>query len=140
MKNVELCHEWAHANQNAERRNGNLSYKGLRLYSYSALIANRVEVGVTLLTSESWSVTTSSHVGKAASAVWGCKIYVPVVDPVTQQDHRTNIEALFAVVEDARKEAAFARSRVGEILERAEDLAYQIKRYCFSHCQFSGSD
>lgn len=59
MNNDMVLHVWAHQTQGHGRSsNGNLHFEGTVLYSYHTPIANIVD-GVALVTSESYSVTTS---------------------------------------------------------------------------------
>lgn len=74
VTNSQVAHLWAHQSQSSARSgNGNASFDGATLYSYSTPIANIVTdnhgVKVALIDTATYSVTTSGHQSSARSAV-----------------------------------------------------------------------
>ena len=101
FSNGMLAHVWAQQEQSHGRSgNGNFRFDGSTLYSYREPIA-RFTISadgrsVVLITSETFSVTTSAHTSRAGNAVHGQTVFrVPDTgyDSV-EPDHATNLRHL----------------------------------------------
>lgn len=117
FSNDQLAHVWAQRSQTYGKSNS-MRFDGAVLYSYDAKIAkfqagSTGEVCAALVTSRTYSVTTTSHTSRALGAVRGLGIpvfRVPNVDPRTDTDHLENYNALIAGRDAALKASERARS------------------------------
>lgn len=110
--NDQVAHVWAQRTQDAGRsHNGNYSFQGASLYSYSTCIARFVETiagrTVALVTSRSYSQTTSGkHMPPIWRAITGTPYFrVPEVGAIIPggDDHKRNLAHLVAVYAEAEK-------------------------------------
>lgn len=88
---AKVAHVWAHQTQETARYRDNFRCEGKRLYSYSTIVglrvrrpdrdANHIGEPIAFLTGETYSVTTSRHMGDAWAAVRGMERHaVPDLD------------------------------------------------------------
>jgi hypothetical protein len=83
----EIAHLWAHQTQESARnKQNNFSFRGLNLYSYSAVIARLIlrkgQPAAVLLSRRHWSSTTNSHQSQAWRATTHLEqFYVETTDP-----------------------------------------------------------
>ncbi len=111
-------HLWAHETQSHARNSSdNRSFRGALAYSYSTVVASiqKDKKGnkVYLLTSETYSVTTTRQMGEIRSAIPSyCRVfYVPYVDVANDMTkHRKNVQWLWEQVSELEGKAARARA------------------------------
>ena len=117
FSNAMVAHVWAQQNQDLGRSgNGNLWFEGPTIYSYREPIGRFIEAAdgrtVVLLTSESYSITTSCHCHRVASALRSesalPRFHVPLIaGNHGDVDHAYNLARL---LERARKQAGKVKS------------------------------
>lgn len=72
VKTDEVPHLWAHQTQDSARNYGNLSFRGLDLYSYSTRIAFLIpEKKIAVISRRTFSNTTLGHINMAHRALGG---------------------------------------------------------------------
>lgn len=72
FKTDEIPHLWAHQTQEDGRNYGNLSFRGLNLYSYSTRIAFLIpEKKIAVISRRTYSSTTNGHIRAARRALGG---------------------------------------------------------------------
>lgn len=140
MNSQTVYHNWAHqtpkSNGALEARAGNCSYSGEYAYSYAAPIARRIPFGsevVWLLTTRSYSVTTSKHVRYAWRAIplgAGLVFDVPRLDVENADAHVENLRCFSKQVTETLEKARRARKLGPWLLERANSLRESWERYC----------
>lgn len=148
MNHSELTHKWAHAEPDASRRSGSLSFVGDTLYSYSTPIAKiyRNKRGVLVLFSEHrYSVSTAGHISLGEQAVSHLdSLRVPRYiigsrgegryrySVNEKQDHATNLAHLASVAADHLKAAQRAQRTFGVEWRQREalDALRGFARYC----------
>lgn len=113
VNNSQVPHLWANQSQDHAKGGGSISFSGRSIYSYEAEIGRLVDAPdgsrVALLISRRWSVTTSSHQSRAASAVHHLVHFtVPRLD-VSAHAHAENMAYL--VKEYSDRIASLKRSR-----------------------------
>lgn len=117
-------------------RAGNCSYDGEYAYSYAAPIARRIPFGasvVWLITSRSYSVTTSKHTSYARRAIaWGAGIafIVPRLDVENMGAHADNLRHFAGVVAESLEKARRARKYGPHHLEHANRVRSDWEQYC----------
>jgi hypothetical protein len=129
-------HLWAHQAQDwAKNSSGNRSFEGRRAFSYAACIGQVFEIKgerVYLLSSNTWSFTTSGHQSECRSAVprGALAFYVPRVgrgkgyytEGLDMEAHAENVKYLVDQYREFADKASRARGRRVWYLEQA--LAY----------------
>jgi hypothetical protein len=139
--NRQLCHIWAQQTQ-PHGHSASMSFRGARLYSYSTVIAEIVDVStavsvmaggerkVALLTSRTYSVTTSGkHMPAAYSAVANLRsFYVPMLD------HAGNLKYLEATY----RERAAKLMRVRELGSWQRENIVDIERDVVDYARIFG--
>lgn len=141
--NAMVAHLWAQQEKDSARsHNGNFSFSGERLYSYSTVIGRFVTLPrngrVILVTSRRYSVTTC---GKHMPALWRAigwdrenVFQVPCPDARLQGggEHKRNLEHLVSVYIDTREKARRARDYWGcedDLRDRLDKLAAKARGY-----------
>lgn len=145
--NGMVAHLWANASQaSARSHNGNFSFEGRTIYSYSTPIAKIIE-GVTgnvvLRTSHTFSVTTS---GKHEPAITHATDYgrtmpefrVPSIgawggrtrDGAYTVDHDRNVAFLLNAYEECKGKAKRARDLYRPVIELLSRPANTLSNYC----------
>lgn len=140
MNSQTVYHNWAHQtpkrNGALEARAGNCSYDGEYAYSYAAPIARRIPFGsdvVWLLTTRSYSVTTSKHVRYARRAIpfaAGLTFHVPCLDVENAAAHVENLRYFAGAVAESLEKARRARKYGPYHLEHANRVRLEWERYC----------
>lgn len=127
--NDMVAHIWAHQSQDQARsNNGNLYFEGDTIYSYGSHfpIARHVD-GVVLLTTDSYSVTTSAHVSRVAGACSHLTVFH--VLHVCGHRHSDNFANYERRIEEALTKAARARTSTDWHLADAANLVAEANRY-----------
>lgn len=140
--NSMVAHLWSQRDKKRARSsNGNFSFEGATLYSYSTPIAQFYDVDggeVCLVTSRRYSVTTS---GKHMTALWRALSYdrsnvfvVPNVTPVLigGREHVENLAHLVAAFDERATYAQRAKQYYGDANDlhgELSDLAEKAERY-----------
>lgn len=133
--NSMVAHIWAQQRKESARSsNGNFSFSGRYLYSYSTVIASFVQSvegeRVALITSRGYSMTTSSkHMPAARGAVSGKVFYVPNVSPCGIADHTGNLAYLVGEYGGHVAKCRRARDLSDWQLTRLADLAKTAQSY-----------
>lgn len=140
MNSQTVYHNWAHQvpkrNGSLEARAGNCSYDGEYAYSYAAPIARRIPFGssvVWLVTSRSYSVTTSKHTSYALRAIPFGALHtftVPRLDVENMGAHVDNLRHFAGVVAESLDKARRARKYGPYHLEHANRIRSEWERYC----------
>lgn len=152
MNHSELTHKWAHAEPDASRRSGSMSFVGDTLYSYSTPIAKiyRNKRGVLVLFSEHrYSVSTAEHIRLGEQAVSHLdRLRVPRYiigsrgegryrySVNEKQDHADNLMYFTAQAADALKAAQRAQRTLG--VEWRQREALNALRGFARYCEFFG--
>lgn len=118
MRNVlkagEVFHYFANKTQPSGRC-GNTSFALPRAYSYAACIGKHIAPDTVAISSQSWSVTTSSHQSDLRQATRHLtQLFVPDVDSV-----ETSFNAVKINVDNLLKQASVAKSRKELLLGQA---------------------
>lgn len=132
--NDGVCHAWAHqTDDNPRGKNGNIYADGETIYSYGYHfpIATRLAGGLFLLTTASYSVTTSQHISAVSRAIpYGAKVFqVADVKPRNYSDHAANFVDYRERYQKALETAARARANKAWALEAAKKLADEANQY-----------
>ena len=139
VKPAEVPHLWAHATQDEARNaQGNVSFHGPSLYSYNAIIGQRVEPRkgdvYFLLSSLSFSVTTAKHQNAASYACQGVGETFTVPDLSVSYagkptGHKDNLKHFRAEIERWALKAKRARKHGTWALAQAQNARDQGNRY-----------
>ena len=128
---------WADRKQPyARSHNGNFHLDGVKLYSYSTVIASQVQAKgewVKLFTSRTYSITTTGrHMGPARRYAMGYCFMVPHVDLYGEapQEHLANRAHLIAVYNAERDRYKRQLNPGGWMKERLQELAEAADLYC----------
>lgn len=139
--NAMVAHVWAQRSQEEGRsHNGNFSFSGDTLYSYSTPIGKFVEVPekgyAVLVTSRRYSRTTSGKHMPALHRALSSEGYrnefeVPCVAPHGPSDHAANLAHLVNEFEDRANKALRARDdwRLGRLDDDLVEAAKRVERY-----------
>jgi hypothetical protein len=131
VSNSQVPHLWANQSQSHANGGGSIHFEGRLIYSYAEPIGRLIEVGgeygrVALLISRTWSITTSSHQGKASYAVRHLiNFTVPNISP---PDHTANLAYLvkrYNIEKLARYRALSWVAYFGDRLTKDADAAVQ---------------
>jgi hypothetical protein len=139
--NSMVAHVWAQQNQDhGKSGNGNFSFRGTDLFSYSTVIARFVKDvrgnNVVLITDHKYSVTTSQHKGEAWAAT---RQYVQFEVPSLgyygdDVNHETNLTYLAKLYTDMlagfRRKRELPESSYWSPKERLQELADKVRSYC----------
>jgi hypothetical protein len=136
--NAQVAHVWAQDNDYPEMRSNSMSMSGDSIYSYSARIGRFVTSPrgnrIALLSSNKWSVTTSSHQSEVWHAVHHKKIvYVPDLD----NDLRTNVEYYLREITNAFNKSIKSRRFARSEFDRGERLITTLQEYVYEF-QYEG--
>lgn len=126
FSNPMVAHVWAQQNQPRGRsNNGNMSFEGETLYSYSTPIAQIIDGKFALISARTYSVTTSGHISLARRAASHYKTFtVHDVWPVGKPGHKRNHDIMLRDYRAAIETAARRNAIRGWDLERsADDIA-----------------
>lgn len=128
-----LAHMWANQTQSTARNaRNNFSYQSGRLYSYSTVIAVRLETrkGITfMLASRSWSSTTNKHQCEARRAAFGTIFTVADVCADTLAEHKVNLQALITGAEETAVKSSRARSNAEWLANSAIEQLNKAREY-----------
>lgn len=134
--NDMVAHVWAQQQQQSGRSsNGQFYFEGATIYSYGSHfpIARFVEhkgARAVLFTTQSRSVTTSAHCGRARSALHGLGLPVFSVDGVLSNDHKVRREQFSANVEALAIAAVRKRASNAQwAMQTATDAAHVANTY-----------
>lgn len=133
----EVYHLWAHQSQDSARGHASISFEGERAYSYSAVIGRiltspKTGERVYLLSSRSYSVTTSRHQSMLRSACYGLGTRFSVYDPSDSPERilRSMLEELPALAEKvakARTRKDWAQSTLDSRINDCREFARLFK-------------
>jgi len=143
FSNSETCHIWAHQQQsNGHNANSSIFFENTIIYSYGkhfAMARICEKEGITLITTQSYSVTTSAHLSEVGRAVSHHKvIYVDNVlagnnefdnNKTNQFCHKQNIEHLVDQYQQLALKSARARANSDWLLQSAERTRAQAIEY-----------
>jgi hypothetical protein len=131
--NAQVAHVWAQDNDYPEMRSKSMRMYGDSIYSYNALIGRFVTSPrgnrIALLSSNQWSVTTSSHQSEVWSAVHHKTIFKV---PNLQNDSgsvEVNVNFFLREITDALNKSIKSRKNARWNLERAERLITKLQEY-----------
>jgi hypothetical protein len=126
LKNTsEVCHYFAN-NVQFEGRAGNASFRGDNFFSYRTIIAKRIN-GVIVISSNKYSVTTSSHLSDLRRACGHLEVVsIPCVDKSTL-DNQTIVQNQ---VNNLLRLASTARTKKDLYLSQALSIVKGFNRYC----------
>jgi hypothetical protein len=140
FKTDMVAHVWAQQSQDAGRNpQGNFFFQGPTIYSYRtgypiATIVSRKGQRVTLMRTDSYSMTTGRHISLTRRAVNGNVFRVAHgYEGTAKPDHKANREDYARRLDDATLRAARARSST-----RAMDEAGRIAREANEYAEFFG--
>lgn len=134
----ELPHVWAHDSVkigNGRNSSGSVSFNSDGYYSYAALIARFIEPGgdrIVLLSSDSWSTTTSAHQSAVASAVSHMTSFtVPSLGALNSglPDHQKNWKYLREQLNERRNELHAARKPAAHQVTWCDNAAKTCNEY-----------
>lgn len=128
----EVFHVWANRGQESAR-SGNVSFEGLRAYSYRMLIGLLVQGPngwAALITGSSRSVTTSKHIGEAAGAArLSFRLPGPLGSYTTAEDARGQYAEVIAELSTKYAMATRKPSRA-KLLRELRDAVDSANRLC----------
>lgn len=138
--NAFVRNAWgAQSQASARTPNGNLWFEGRTLYSYRTPIA-KFHDGVALVTTQTYSVTTSGKHMPRGWEIKGAYFYVPNIGAngeATHAMHAENLahyEAQYAETRDALLKATrlsrYAHNDVDQIAQRLREHVNEAKAYC----------
>jgi hypothetical protein len=146
----EIPHLWAHRTQDeARNRQGNLYFNGATIYSYGSHfpiarhVTNKAGERAVLLTTATYSVTTSGHCSAVRSAIpSGIRVFhVPNVchgqysgTQLTAHDHSYNVDDYTERIEKHVITSARARSSYAK--EWNHEHADRLRNEAFTYCVF----
>lgn len=131
-----VAHVWVQRTQHEARNGkGTFWFRGNTLYSYEQPIAMMHETPqgtVVLETSETFSVTTSSHSSKLWRALDGRdyieRFRVPVIDPDCVEHHQTNMEHLWSDIRSYAARCAKPHVEIWDAGSSADERRSSIRR------------
>jgi hypothetical protein len=148
----EIPHLWAHRTQDeARNRQGNLYFTGDTIYSYGSHfpvarhVTNEAGERAVLITTSTYSVTTSSHCSAVRSAIpSGIRVFhVPNVchgryggSELTADDHASNLTDYAERIEKNVVTSARARSSYAKAWNNQH--AVHLRDQAFAYCAFFG--
>jgi hypothetical protein len=142
----EIPHLWAHRTQDeARNRQGNLYFTGDTIYSYGSHfpiarhVVNKAGDRAVVLTTSTYSVTTSGHCSAVRSAIpSGIPVFhVPEVYPdsrTVRESHKRNLNHYAETIEE--HVAKCARARLSFNKEWHHEQAGTIRAEALAYCQF----
>mgnify|MGYP000580324236 CR=1 FL=1 len=135
----ETCHAWAHDWRrlgNGRNSTGNVYFQQNVIFSYgdhfpmAAFTEACDGETIVLMTSESYSSSTSRHQSNVASAVSHYKSFcVPILEPNSQADHMENWTYLRGNLNSRRNEIAKSKTLQPHELEWADNAATRCNDY-----------
>lgn len=128
--NESMAHDWAHQRTDY-KSHGNLIIDGDTIYSYGRHfpMARHID-GIVLYTSETYSVTTSSHLSDVRYASNHIRSFtVPYVMASDKPTHRKNYKYLLEQSDESLKKASTARSRKEYLQNEALNYIAQANKY-----------
>jgi hypothetical protein len=148
----EIPHLWSHRTQDeARNRQGNLYFTGYTIYSYGSHfpiarhVVGEADERAVLLTTSTYSVTTSSHCSAVRSAIpSGIPVFhVPNVchgrysgSELTADDHAGNLADYTERIE--KHVVTSARARSSYTKEWNHEHAVRLRDEAFAYCAFFG--
>lgn len=129
------AHTWASQTQNSgQNASHTLFFKGKTIYSYGEHfpIASYSKPNLILVTTDSYSVTTSHHVSLVRNAIdYSNQIfYVPIVQATSMKEHSTNLEYLKTQAEQCIFKSNRARLNKDSLLLQAKKYQDSYNGYC----------
>ncbi len=129
----EIAHLWAHqAQPSARNPQGNYSFRGKDLYSYSTVIASLTKgkggAVVALHANRAWSSTTAGHQSDGRGATRHLPSF-SVADWTNGGSHKTNLANYKARIVAAAEETTKAREQKGIRLAQLDGLIEQANLY-----------
>ena len=111
FSNDMTVHVWAQNSQdNGRNSNGSIFFECCTIYSYGRHFPMaKILDGVTLITTQSYSVTTSQHLSLVRQAVSGRVFYVHDVNADYPTTHLENFNKMSDAVDELLKKASRAR-------------------------------
>ncbi len=138
MNTQKLIHLWANdADLSLDKRAGNVSCRGGKLYSYNTVIAVRVSDGKggfrTFISMRNYSVTTSKHQSYVNRSVWGETYLLPTVDDFANRALSTKdfyAEAVKEALHGFRVETAVLTEKTKDGTSKMHSLCHLLNHYC----------
>jgi hypothetical protein len=125
----EIAHMFAHSTQpEARNTQGNLSFKGDKLFSYTTVIARRLGADLYLVSSNSYSNTTAGHQSDARQAARHARtLHLPM-------DRYGNVQA-----SAAQDEVTALYAKASSARTKAADYTAQAERICKDMFDYDGT-
>ncbi len=131
--NSLTCDAWASQDsESGKNGNGSIFFEGTTIYSYGYhfKIANYITDSVVLLTTDTYSNTTSAHVREVIKSLgYIGYFFVPNVAPTSKKEHGANFEDYKARIADLESKAARARKNKDFYMESVLKLAEEANLY-----------
>lgn len=138
MNTQKLIHLWANdADLSLDKRAGNVSCRGGKLYSYNTVIAVRVSDGKggfrTFISMRNYSVTTSKHQSYVNRSVWGETYFLPTVHDFANPTLSTKdfyAEAVKEALHGFREDTAVLTAKTKDGTSKMSGLCHVLDHYC----------
>lgn len=132
MTSQEVCHVWANQSQDSARNSSeSVFFDGDTIFSYGRHFPMARHVnGVVLVTSRTYSVTTSKHksyVWSAINHLWTFTVDNVLAD--SKPEHRANLAVMRKEYEATLVKASRARTNAPCLLQHAESIRNDANKY-----------
>ena len=132
--NQDISHAWFHQTEGTEGRANSMFFEGDIIYSYGRhfpIARARVLPGVTLFTTDGYSISTAKHINHVRQAIPGTETVftVPNVLANSKSEHKQNYSSLKLEIQAKLVKASRARTNKEFYLTEAQRLAAMLDKY-----------